>query len=157
VVPNDILQQFAEEFQRLYPLASLLLPGKDDFTPARRNEFMARIATGDWDAVIVAQSQFTLLPVHPGTEAEFIERELGGYREAMTELAGAAREHGDRSWRSSEKSIQKAIQRLSARLLVCQKRLEERKRHTQTMTFEDLGVDRLYVDFSSRHLCVLDV
>lgn len=146
VVPNDILQQFAEEFQHLYPLASLLVPGKDDFTPARRNEFMARIATGDWDAVIVAQSQFTLLPVHPGTEAEFIERELVGYREAMTELADAAREHGDRSWRSSQKSIQKATQRLSARLLVCQKRLEERKRLTQTMTFEDLGIDRLYVD-----------
>ncbi|MBV9898067.1 MAG: DEAD/DEAH box helicase family protein [Chloroflexi bacterium] len=146
VVPNDILQQFAEEFQRLYPLASLLVPGKDDFTPARRNEFMARIATGDWDAVIVAQSQFTLLPVHPGTEAEFIERELAEYRDAISELAEAARERGDRSWRSSEKSIQKAIQRLSARLLVCQKRLEERKRLSQTMSFEDLGVDRLYVD-----------
>jgi len=71
VVPNDILQQFAEEFQHFYPLARLLVPGKDDFTPARRNEFMARIATGDWDAVIVAQSHFTLVPVDPETEAEF--------------------------------------------------------------------------------------
>jgi N12 class adenine-specific DNA methylase len=87
VVPNDILQQFAEEFQHFYPLARLLVPGKDDFTPARRNEFMARIATGDWDAVIVAQSQFTLLPVNPETEAEFIERELAGYREALSEMA----------------------------------------------------------------------
>src|SRR6266851_8129580 len=146
VVPNDILQQFAEEFQRFYPLASLLLPGKDDFTPARRNEFMARIATGDWDAVIVAQSQFTLLPVHPETEAAFVRRELAGYREALSELADEERAGGDRSWRSSEKSIQKAIQRLSARLLGCQKRLEERKRLTQTMTFEDLGVDRAFVD-----------
>src|SRR5262249_48716629 len=128
-----------------------------DFTPARRNEFIARIATGDWDAVIVAQSQFTLLPVHPATEADFIEGELAAYREAINELAEAARERGDRSWRSSEKSIQKAIQRLSARLLACQRRLEERKRHTQTMTFEDLGVDRLYVDFSSRAHGVFDV
>jgi N12 class adenine-specific DNA methylase len=105
VVPNDILQQFAEEFQRFYPLARLLVPGKDDFTPARRNEFMARIATGDWDAVIVAQSQFTLLPVNPETEAVFIQRELAGYREALSEMADEARDRGDRSWRSSEKSI----------------------------------------------------
>jgi len=146
VVPNDILQQFAEEFQRFYPLASLLVPGKDDFTPARRNEFMARIATGDWDAVIVAQSQFTLLPVNPETEMEFVQRELTNYREALSEMADEARGVGNRSWRSSEKSIQKAIQRLSARLLGCQKRLEERKRLTRTMTFEDLGLDRVWVD-----------
>src|SRR6266567_6375686 len=114
--------------------------------PARRNEFMARIATGDWDAVIVAQSQFTLLPVHPRTEAEFIQRELAGYRDGLSELADEARAGGDRSWRSSEKSIQKAIQRLSARLLGCQRRLEDRKRLTQTMTFEDLGIDRTFVD-----------
>ena len=157
VVPNDILQQFAEEFQHFYPLASLLVPGKDDFTPARRNEFMARIATGDWDAVIVAQSQFTLLPVHPRTEAEFIQRELAGYRDGLSEMADEARAGGDRSWRSSEKSIQKAIQRLSARLLGCQRRLEDRKRLTQTMTFEDLGVDRTFVDFTSRPFCVLHV
>jgi N12 class adenine-specific DNA methylase len=116
VVPNDILQQFAEEFQRFYPLARLLVPSKDDFTPARRNEFMARIATGDWDAVIVALSQFTLLPVHPETEADFIQRELARYREALGELADEARERGERSWHSSEKSIQKAIARLSTRL-----------------------------------------
>ncbi len=146
VVPNDILQQFAEEFQRFYPLARLLVPGKDDFTPPRRNEFMARIATGDWDAAVVAQSQFTLLPVNPETEAAFLQRELAGYRDALGELADAAREQGDRSWRSSEKSIQKAIARLSARLEGCQRRLEERKRLTQTMTFEDLGIDRLFVD-----------
>src|SRR5438128_7670034 len=157
VVPNDILQQFAEEFQHFYPLASLLVPGKDDFTPARRNEFMARIATGDWDAVIVAQSQFTLLPVHPRTEAEFIQRELAGYRDGLSEMADEARAGGDRSWRSSEKSIQKAIQRLSARLLGCQRRLEDRKRLTQTMTFEDLGVDRAFVDFTSRPHRVLHV
>ena len=146
VVPNDILQQFATEFQRFYPLARLLVPGKDDFTPARRNEFLARIATGDWDAVLVAQSQFTLLPVHPETEAAFLRRELAGYRDALGELAEAAQEQGDRSWRSSEKSVQKAIQRLSARLEGCQRRLEERQRLTQTMTFEDLGIDRLFVD-----------
>ncbi len=146
VVPNDILHQFAAEFQRFYPLARLLVPGKDDFTPARRNEFMARIATGDWDAVIVAQSQFTLLPVHPETEAAFLRRELAGYRDALGELADAAQEQGDRSWRSSEKSVQKAILRLSARLVACQRRLEERQRLTRTMTFEDLGIDRLFVD-----------
>jgi N12 class adenine-specific DNA methylase len=152
VVSNDILQQFAEEFQRFYPLARLLVPSKDDFTPASRNEFMARIATGDWDAVIVALSQFSLLPVHPETEAAFIQREVAGYCEALSELADEARERGDRSWRSSEKSIQKAIARLSARLQSCQRRLEERKRLTQTMSFEHLGLDRLWVDFSSRPL-----
>jgi len=157
VVPNDILQQFAEEFQRFYPLARLLVPSKDDFTPARRNEFMARIATGDWDAVIVALSQFTLLRVHPETEAAFIRRELAGYREALSELADEARERGGRSWRSSEKSTQKAIARLSARLESCQRRLEERTRLSQTMTVEHLGLDRLWVDFTSRPLCVLHV
>jgi N12 class adenine-specific DNA methylase len=157
VVPNDILQQFAEEFQRFYPLASLLVPGKDDFTPARRNEFMARIATGDCDAVIVALSQFTLLPVHPETEAEFIRRELTGYREALSELADEARDRGDRSWRSSQKSIQKAIARLSARLEGSERRLEERKRLTQTMTFEHLGVDWVFLDVSSRPRGVLHV
>ena len=133
------------------------MPGKDDFTPARRNEFMARIATGDWDAVIVAQSQFTLLPVHPRTEAEFIQRELAGYRDGLSEMADEARAGGDRSWRSSEKSIQKAIQRLSARLLGCQMRLEDRKRLTQTMIFEDLGVDRAFVDITARPHGVLHV
>jgi hypothetical protein len=93
--------------------------------------------------VIIAQSQFTLLPVNPETEAAFIQRELAGYREALSEMADQAWEGGDRSWRSSEKSIQKAIQRLSARLLGCQKRLEERKRLTQTMSFEDLGHTRV--------------
>ncbi len=146
VVPNDILQQFATEFQRFYPLARLLVPGKDDFTPTRRNEFMARIATGDWDAVIVALSQFTLLPVNAETEAAFLQRELAAYRDAVRDMADEAREAGDRSWRSSEKSVQKAIQRLSARLESCQRRLEERKRLTRTMTFEDLGIDRLFVD-----------
>jgi N12 class adenine-specific DNA methylase len=146
VVPNDILQQFAEEFQRFYPLASLLVPGKDDFTPARRHEFRARIATGDWDAVIVALSQFTLLPVRPESEANFLRRELTGYREALSDLADEARERGNRAWRSSEKSIQKAIACLSARLESCHRRLEERKKLTQTMTFEDLGVDRIFLD-----------
>src|SRR5260370_35027175 len=61
-------------------------------------------------------------------------------------MADEAQAGGDRSWRSSEKSIQKAIQRLSARLLGCQRHLEDRKRLTQTMTFEDLGVDRAFVD-----------
>src|SRR5216684_2445182 len=157
VVPNDILQQFAEEVQHFYPLARLLVPGKDDFTPARRNEFMGRIATGDWDAVIVAQSQFTLLPVNPETEAAFIQRELTSYGEALSEIADEAHAGGDGSWRSSEKSIQKAIQRLSARLLGCQRRLEERKRLTQTMTFEDLGLDRVWVDFTTRPQGVLHV
>jgi hypothetical protein len=68
---------------------------------------MARIATGDWDAVIVAQSQFTLLPVNPETEADFIDRELAGYREALSEMADEARANGDRSWRSSEKPFRK--------------------------------------------------
>ena len=75
VVPNDIVQQFAEEFQHFYPLAQLLVPGKEDFATSRRNEFMARVATGDWDVIIVAQSQFTLLPVDPSTEARFILRD----------------------------------------------------------------------------------
>jgi hypothetical protein len=91
VVPSDILEQFAEKFQHLYPLAKLLVPSKDDFSPARRNEFFARIATGDWDAVIVAQPQFTLVPVNPETEAEFVQRELTGYREALSEIADQAR------------------------------------------------------------------
>jgi len=98
-----------------------------------------------------------LLPVSPATEAEFIEHELSDYRAALNELTEEARERGDRSWRSSEKSIQKAIQRLSARLLACQKRLVERKRLSQTMTFEDLGIDRLFVDFTARPRGVLHV
>jgi hypothetical protein len=77
-----------------------------------------------------------------------LQRELTGYREALSEMADEARTGG--SWRSSQKSIQKAIQRLFARLLGCQRRLEDRKRLTQTMTFEDLGVDRTFVDFTSR-------
>src|SRR5258708_35093379 len=91
VVPNDILQQFAEEFQPFYPFARLLVPGKDDFTPARRNEFMARIATGDWDAVIVAQSPFTLLPVNPEPEAQLIQPDAAPYPHALTQIATHAR------------------------------------------------------------------
>src|SRR5437879_3149366 len=66
---------------------------------------MARIATGDWDAVIVAQSQFTLLPVHPRTEAEFIQRELAGYRDGLSEMADEARAGDNRSLKPEKTRI----------------------------------------------------
>ena len=111
------------------------MPGKDDFTPARRNEFRARIATGDWDAVIVALSQFTLLRCIRKLKRSPLGAELTGCREALSELADEARERADRPWRSSQKSIQEAIARLSARLEGSESRLEERKRLTRAMTF----------------------
>jgi N12 class adenine-specific DNA methylase len=92
----------------------VLVPGKDDFTPARRNEFIARIATGDWDAVIIAQSQFTLLPVNPETEAAFIQRELTGYREALSEMADQARAGGGRSFANRTSALGGVVRLMTA-------------------------------------------
>ena len=139
VVPKATHAQFRSQFQEIYPYAKVLFPEADDFTAEKRPEMMARIATGDWDAVIVADTQFRRLPVKPETEQALIRDELRDLEAAM-EIE--AEESGANS--KTNKQLQKVKERLLQRMLASQQRSEEIT--DDTVFFEDLGVDQVFID-----------
>jgi N12 class adenine-specific DNA methylase len=141
VVPNHLVQQWADDFLSIYPDARLLVPTKADFRAASRAELMSRIATGDHDAVIIAQSQMTLLPVRPETMAAHINKELDELRGYLEELRHQSK---SKDTRQSQKDVQRVIDSLEKKLDKQQKKLG--KRQDSTVYFEDLGVDGLFVD-----------
>ncbi|MGN0322651.1 MAG: SNF2-related protein, partial [Oliverpabstia sp.] len=138
VVPNHLTLQWANEFLRLYPSAKLLVATKKDFETANRKKFCARIATGDYDAVIIGHSQFEKIPLSPERQ----ERQL---REQIDEIEGAIAEL---KWQRGEsftiKQMEKTRKSLQARL----DKLTSTERKDDVITFEQLGVDRLFVDES---------
>jgi len=138
VVPNHLTLQWANEFLRLYPSANILVATKKDFETANRKKFCARIATGDYDAVIIGHSQFEKIPL----SAERQERQL---REQIDEIEGAIAEL---KWQRGEnftiKQMEKTRKSLEARL----DKLVNSDRKDDVVTFEQLGVDRLFVDES---------
>ncbi len=136
VVQNATLEQFARAFKRLYPTARILAPNAKMRDAKNRNKTMARIATGDWDAVIIPQSFVNMLPDDPEREAKYISDRLDELEAARID---AAREGGKRSPKASD--LQKAIKRLQERLSA----LAARKKDN-VLTFEQLGVDALFVD-----------
>jgi len=140
IVPNHLVQQFADDFRKLYPSASLLVPTKAEFERTSRNGLFSRIATGDWDGVIIAQSQMTLMPMRPGAMETHIRKELDELRASLWEMKreGASQ--------SSQKQIQRAIDRLEKKLDEKLKKLAERQDETGALYFEDLGLDTLFVD-----------
>ncbi len=137
VVPNHLVDQWGAEFLKLYPQARLFVAGKERFETGKRQQAMARIATGNYDAVIVSHRSFEFLPVSDEYFNRFVEKQV---EELDTEI-GLARESKDDN-RRIVKELEKAKKRLVARL----KKRADRESKDRTMTFEELGVDQLFVD-----------
>jgi N12 class adenine-specific DNA methylase/adenine-specific DNA methylase len=135
VVPNHMLGQFSSELLMLYPGANILVAGKTDFESTRRRQLMSRIATSNWDAVIVTHSGFERLPMSLRAQQDFI-------KEQMLELELGIREQKSGSDSRIVKDLERAKKRLEAKL----KTLTAEHRKDDTITFEELGVDRLFVD-----------
>jgi N12 class adenine-specific DNA methylase len=135
VVPNHLTLQWQEEALWAYPLAKILCAGPKDLSKAKRGEFLSRIATGDWDVVIVPQSSFKLLPVGVDALNDFLEGEIEKLRNFLYQNAEIGR--------SAEKQIQKAIKRYEAKLV---DKASMRKDAAETITWEMLGLDMLLVD-----------
>nr|WP_325259171.1 LPD11 domain-containing protein [uncultured Oscillibacter sp.] len=136
VVPNHLTEQWGGDFLRLYPGAKVLVATKKDFEPRRRRKFCARIATGDYDAVIIGHSQFEKIPLSPERQKAVIKDQIDEIIEAIRE---AKEDDGDRF---TIKQMEKTKKNLEAKL----KRLTEGKKKDNVVTFEELGVDRLFVD-----------
>ena len=136
VVPNHLTEQWASEFLRLYPSANILAATKKDFEPRNRKKFCARIATGDYDAVIIGHSQFERIPVSKERQERLIEEQIEELEQGLEELKNS------RAERFTIKSVERTKRGLEARL----KKLQDNDRKDDVITFEQLGVDRLFVD-----------
>ena len=134
-VPNHLTEQWASEFLRLYPSANVLVATKKDFEPANRKKFCARIATGDYDAVIIGHSQFERIPISQERQERLLRSEIEDITEGINQLKRSSGE------RFSIKSMEKTKKSLEAKL---KKLLDSPK--DDVVTFEELGVDRLFVD-----------
>ena len=141
VVPNHLTEQWASEFLRLYPNAKLLVTSKKDFEPANRKRFCARIATGDYDAVIIGHSQFEKIPLSAERQARIIEDQIEGIEKAIAEAKEQSGEH------FTVKQMEKTRKTLEVKL----KKLQSTDRKDDVVTFEQLGVDRLFVDESQNY------
>jgi len=137
VVPNHLVEQWGAEFLKLYPHANLFVAGRDHFAAGNRQKAMARIATGNYDAVIVSHRSFEFLPVSDALFNRFIDQEVRQLEDAILE---AKAETGDN--RRIVKELEKAKKRLVARL----KKRADRERKDTALTFEELGVDQVFVD-----------
>ncbi len=134
-VPNHMLGQFSTELLTLYPGANILVAGKEDFEAQNRKKLFSRIATGNWDAVIVTHSGFERIPLARETKERF-------FQEQLHELEMIRREHADSSNRRLVKELEKAKKRLETKLQM----LSAEHKKDNTLTFEELGVDRIFVD-----------
>lgn len=135
-VPNHMVPQWREDFKRFYPNANVLAVQDEDFTPTNRAKLMSRIATGDWDAVILPHSQFDLLPMSAEWESKTINKRLQDYREVLSEL-----DPDDRSNQRTIKQIEKAVDKLESRLNDL-----NAKKKDNAISFDKLGADMLFVD-----------
>ena len=138
VVPNHLTEQWASEFLRLYPNAKLLVTSKKDFEPGNRKKFCARIATGDYDAVIIGHSQFEKIPLSAERQERLIQEQMDEIEEAIEEAKAQVGEH------FTVKQLEKLRKSLKQKL----KKLQGADRKDDVVTFEQLGVDRLFVDES---------
>ena len=136
VVPNHLTEQWASEFLRLYPSANILAATKKDFEPKKRKKFCARIATGDYDAIIIGHSQFERIPVSMERQERLLREQIDEVTEGIEELKNS------RAERFTIKSMERTKKGLETKL----KKLLESGRKDDVVTFEELGVDRLYVD-----------
>ena len=136
VVPNHLTEQWASEFLRLYPSANILVTTKKDFEKRNRKKFCSRIATGDYDAIIIGHSQFEKIPVSLERQERLIHEQMDEIEEGIRELEAGGAEH------FTVKALQRTMKSLEDRL----KKLQNRERKDDVVTFEELGVDRLFVD-----------
>ncbi len=134
-VPNHMLGQFSTELLTLYPGANILVAGREDFEAQNRKKLFSRIATGNWDAIIVTHSGFERIPLSEETQVRFFKQQLD-------ELEDVKRKHAGTDNRRLVKEIEKAKKRLEAKL----ETLAASHKKDNTLTFEELGVDRLFVD-----------
>jgi len=136
VVPNHITEQWAAEFLQLYPSANILVATKKDFETKNRKKFCARISTGDYDAVIIGHSQFEKIPMSVGQQRFTLKRQIDELVEGIAEIK---RNRGD-------KFTIKQMERMRKSLEVRMEKLNDQSRKDNVVTFEELGIDRLYVD-----------
>lgn len=135
-VPNHLTEQWASEFLRLYPSANILVTTKKDFETKNRKKFCARIATGDYDAIIMGHSQFEKIPVSQERQERLLQEQIDEIEEGISELKAS------RAERFTIKQMERTRRQLEAKL----KRLNDTERKDDVIPFEQLGVDRLYVD-----------
>ncbi|MCR5321940.1 MAG: DEAD/DEAH box helicase family protein, partial [Lachnospiraceae bacterium] len=138
VVPNHLTEQWASDFLRLYPGANILAATKKDFEPANRKKFCSRIATGEYDAVIIGHSQFEKIPLSTERQIAMIEKQVAEIEEAIAQLKA------ERGERYTIKEMEKSRKQLIAKL----DKLNDTTRKDNVVTFEQIGVDRLFVDES---------
>ena len=136
VVPNHLTEQWASEFLRLYPSANILVTTKKDFETRNRKKFCARIATGDYDAVIIGHSQFEKIPISKERQEHLLQEQIYEIEDGIRELRAANAE------RFTIKSLERTKRGLELRL----QKLQAADRKDDVVTFEQLGIDRLYVD-----------
>ena len=135
-VPNHLTEQWASEFLRLYPSANILVATKKDFETRNRKKFFARIATGDYDAVIIGHSQFERIPVSRERQERLLQEQIWEIEDGISELKAS------RAERFTIKELERTKKNLEAKL----QKLHDAARKDDVVTFEQLGVDRLYVD-----------
>lgn len=136
VVPNHLTLQWANDFLKLYPAANLLVASKKDFETANRKKFCARIATGDYDAIIIGHSQFERIPVSIERQERLLQKQLDEIEDALQESMS------ERDQFFTIKQMEKTRKSLKSRL----EKLQAQERKDDVVTFEQLGVDRLFVD-----------
>ena len=136
VVPNHLTEQWASEFLRLYPSANILVATKKDFETRNRKKFCSRISTGDYDAVIIGHSQFERIPVSAERQERLLQEQIWEIEDGLTELKNSRAEN------FTIKQLEKTKKSLEARL----DKLHKNERKDDVVTFEQLGVDRLFVD-----------
>lgn len=136
VVPNHLTEQWASEFLQLYPAANILVATKKDFEMKNRKKFCGRIATGDYDAVIIGHSQFEKIPMSAERQKAILQKQLD---EILNGIAEAKAENAERY---TVKQMEKTKRGLEAKL----KKLNDQERKDDVVTFEEIGVDRVFVD-----------
>ena len=141
VVPNHLTEQWGSDFLRLYPGANVLVATKKDFEPANRKKFCSRIATGDYDAIIIGHSQFERIPLSVERQAAAIEKQIRDITMAIEDA------EGQEGTRYTVKQMEKTRKSLQTRL----DKLNDQTRKDDVVTFEQLGVDRLFVDESHNY------
>ena len=138
VVPNHLTEQWAAEFLQLYPSANILVATKKDFEAKNRRRFCGRIATGDYDAIIIGHSQFEKIPMSIERQQMILMQQMDEITEGIADLK---RNRGDKF---SVKQLEKTKRSLKLKL----DKLNDQSRKDDTVTFEELGIDRLFVDES---------
>ena len=136
VVPNHIIEQFASEFLQLYPSANILVATKKDFATNNRKKFCSKIATGEYDAIIIGHSQFEKIPMSKERQEKILQRQINDLSLGINDLKNNDGEH------YSIKQLEKSKEKIEEKL----KKLNDQSRKDDVITFEQLGCDRIFVD-----------